>query len=121
MYNSSVILGVPGVARREGGITEKTTSVIAIETNGVDIEGANVSSAKCILHVGLFVGIGGDVVEPVRIQRSGDILQLETKTGSTVTLVQDVNLIPDLGISKMYDRDQGKKSDKRIGEATDGI
>lgn len=99
--NDTIIHGVSRVVHRKGGITQKTPGTVATETNSVEVEGFDISLSKSVLHGGLHVGVWSDIVEPGGIQCPGNILQLETEACSVIILIQDIDLILDLGISEM--------------------
>ena len=96
--NDSVILGLALVFAREGGITEG----IVAETDGVEVQRSGVSLSESVLHFGLLAVTYISPVEPDGIQVPGDLRQFETKTSFAVIPIQDFDLFPDLGISKMY-------------------
>lgn len=97
--NDSVVLGVGRVVGRESSVTEETLPITAGETDGVEVERAGISRPECVLHGGLLGGVWSGVVEPPRVRCPGDVLQLEAETRSGIILIQDIDLVLDLGIS----------------------
>ena len=117
--NDSIILGVGFVVGREGSITEETLAIAGSKTDGVEVECAGVSHSKSILHGGLLGSIWRGVVEPAGVQCPSDILQLEAKTSFVIVLVQDIDLILDLGIPGTDDlnkKNGTRESTKRLTE-----
>lgn len=117
MENDPVIFGVTPVASREGGITEETPRIIVIETDGVNIERFDIPLSKSVLHGRLLIVFWRDIVKPVYIQCPGDTPQSEAETSFDVFLVQDIDLILDLGISDTSDWNE-ENPDERMGQAT---
>ena len=102
--NDTIVLGVGCVVGREGGVTEETRAIASGETDGVEVEGAGGTLSESVLHGGLLGGIWSGAIEPGGIQGPGGVRQLETETGAGVVLIQDVDLISDLGVAEVDDR-----------------
>ena len=98
-----VIAGVSLVVRREGGITHETPGIVVIETDGVDVERADGCPPKSPLHGSLLAVFRSDVVKPVWARCPGCALQGETEASAAKCLVQDIDLLNDLGISEIVE------------------
>jgi hypothetical protein len=96
--NNSIVLGIGRVVEREGGITEETLWVNVSETDGVEVECLGASHVESVLHGGLLGGVRTGIIEPVGVQCPGGARQLEIEPSSAVVLIQDIDLIIDLGI-----------------------
>jgi hypothetical protein len=102
--NDAVVDWVTIIVRREGGITEKTQGIIVVESDGVDVEGESASFAKRALHVVLPAVSWSNIVIHICILESSDVLrwQAETESSFGKMLVQNSDLLMNLGNSAMY-------------------
>ena len=102
--NDSIILGGGLEGVREGSITEETRTVAGSETNGVNVEGGLGSTSESLLHLCVDIILWSGAAEPPGVQCPGGVLQLESEASSGEVLIQDVDLILELGVAKMDDR-----------------
>jgi len=103
-HNDTIVLGVGRVVSGEGGVTEETRGVTGRETDGIDVKRVGGSLSESVLHLGLLGGVWSGLVEPAGVHGPGGVHQLEAETSAGVILIQNVDLIGDLGISEADDR-----------------